>query len=262
MEALMLKRINYYWRIVATGLCFTIFGLGGLLLTLTVFPFLYIIPVDTQWKREKAQLIIHIGFRLFVWFMQFVGIMRMTISGGEILRRMDNRLVAANHPTLIDVVVLISLLPKVDCIVKQALWNNPFLRGVVVSAGYISNSDPRNLLDKCVEALRKGRSLIIFPEGVRTIPGKPMKFQRGAANIALRSRCSIIPVVITCVPSTLTKDKKWYEAPPDGRFHLTLKVGEEIQVSRFLEQNLNIPRASRKLTDFMYRYFQKETTIA
>lgn len=262
VETFMLKkRINYAWRIAATGFCFTVFGLGGLLLTLTVFPFLYILPVNRQWKREKAQGLIHISFRLFAWLMQFVGVMRLTINGAE--RLGGNYLIIANHPTLIDVVILISLLPKVDCIVKQALWRNPFLRGVVGSAGYISNSsDPQNLMDECIARLQKGRTLIIFPEGTRTKPNKPMTFQRGAANIALRSECDIIPVAITCVPSTLTKGKKWYEVPPEGPFHITLKVGDIIQTSQFIEQNLNISRASRKLTDFMYQYLQKETTIS
>lgn len=261
MDTFMLKRINYAWRVVATGFCFTLFGIGGLLLTLTVFPFLTILPVNTQWKKEKAQWIIHISFRLFVWLMQIVGVMHLTIKGAEKLRQGGNHLIIANHPTLIDVVILISLLPKVDCIVKQGLWRNPFLRGVVISAGYISNSNssPQSLMDDCIATLQQGHSLIIFPEGTRTTPNKPMKFQRGAAQIALRSKHNIIPVAITCVPSTLTKDKKWYDVPPDGRGHITLKVGDIIQTSPFIEQNLNVSRASRKLTDFMCQYLQKET---
>ena len=254
----MLKRLNYAWRVVATGFCFSVFGISGLLLSLTIFPFLYILPVNTEWKREKSQWIIHICFRLFVWLMQFVGVMRLTIIGAEKLRRDGNHLIIANHPTLIDVVVLISLLPKVDCIVKQALWHNPFLRGVVSSAGYISNLDSQKMLNKCIATLQSGRSLVIFPEGTRTIPNKPIKFQRGAANIALRSERNIIPVAITCVPSTLTKDKRWYEVPHDGKFHISLKVGDIISTSAFRQQNLNISRASRKLTNFMSQDLRKQ----
>ncbi len=258
METFIFKRLNYAWRIVATGFCFSTFGIGGLLLTLTVFPFVFMLPINRQLKKEKAQLIIHNGFRLFVWLMQFIGIMRLTISGVEKLQQSDNHLIIANHPTLVDVVVLISLLPKVDCIVKQALWHNPFLRGAVSSAGYISNSNPQNLMGDCVTALQQGNSLVIFPEGTRTTPNKPMEFQRGAANIALRSKCDIIPVAITCIPSTLTKDKKWYNVPPDGRFHITLKVGDIIQTSQFIEQSLNISRAARKLTNFMLQSLRDE----
>ncbi len=251
METFIFKRLNYAWRVVATGFCFTVFGIGGLFLALTVFQFIYILPVNTQWKREKAQWIIHSSFRMFIWLMQFVGLIRLTINGAERLRQGGNHLIIANHPTLIDAVILISLLPKVDCIVKQALWSNPFLRGVVSSAGYISNSNPQSLMKECIATLQKGRSLIIFPEGTRTTPNKPMKFKRGAANIALRSKHDMIPVTIACVPPTLTKGKKWHDIPVDGRSHITMEVGDIIRISQFIEQSLNVSRASRKLTDFM-----------
>lgn len=255
----MLKRINYVWRVITTGFCFAAFGIGGLLLTLTIFPFIYIVPVNIEWKRAQVQWVIHISFRLFVWLMQFVGVIHLTIEGAAKLRQNGNYLIVANHPTLIDVVILISLLPRVDCIVKQAVWRNPFMLGVVSAAGYISNSSSEDFMNKSVEALQSGRSLLVFPEGTRAVPNKPMKFQRGAANIALRSTHNIIPVAITSVPDFLTKDKKWYEVPPDGSAHITLKVGNIIEVSRFIEENLNVPRASRHLTKFLCQYLQKET---
>ena len=92
----------------------------------------------------------------------------------------------ANHPSLIDVVVLISIIPNADCVVKAHLFKNPFLRGVVKNTGYISNADPEGLLVDCKKSLAAGNNLIIFPEGTRTKVGQAVKFQRGAANIALR----------------------------------------------------------------------------
>lgn len=255
----MFKQLNYAWRVCATGVCFSAFGLGGLLLSLTIFPIISILPIHSQWKREKAQWIIHHSFRLFVWFMQFVGVIHLTIIGVEKLKQEENHLIIANHPTLIDVVILISLLPKVDCIVKQALWRNPFFRGVVSSAGYISNSNPQNVLNECISTLESGRTLIIFPEGTRTTLNTPIKFQRGAANIALRSQHDMIPISITCVPSTLTKDKKWYEVPPEGLSHINVTVGNIIHTAPFIEPPLNISKASRQLTHFMSQYFEKRT---
>jgi hypothetical protein len=95
--------------------------------------------------------------------------------------------VLANHPTLIDVVFLISLLPNADCVVKRVACN-PFMRGPVRAAGYISNDDGAGLVDDCIAAVRAGGSLVIFPEGTRSVPGQPPRLQRGAANIAVRGR--------------------------------------------------------------------------
>ena len=70
-------------------------------------------------------------------------------------------------------------MPEVDCIVKQALWRNVFLRWPVYWAGYISNATGEGLVAACAAALREDRSLMVFPEGTRTRPGQPLAFQRG-----------------------------------------------------------------------------------
>ena len=94
--------------------------------------------------------------------------MTYQIEGGERLQR-DGLLVLANHPTLIDVVCLISLLPNADCVVKRAVARNPFMRGPVRAAGYISNDDGAGLVDDCVAAVHAGGTLVIFPEGTRSV---------------------------------------------------------------------------------------------
>jgi 1-acyl-sn-glycerol-3-phosphate acyltransferase len=124
---------------------------------------------------------------------------------------------------LIDVVVLISIIPNADCVVKAHLFTNPFLRRVFENTGYISNANPEGLLIDCKRSIAEGNNLIIFPEGTRTKPGQVIKFQRGAANIALRclsdysqstkQRSGISTVLIQVKPTTLTKSEPWYKVP-------------------------------------------------
>ena len=205
-----------------------------------------------------AQRIVHFSFRFFVWLMQLVGVLRIHIYGKEHLNEQNNSLLIANHPTLIDVVVLISLMKETDCIVKQALWKNPLLGGVVRAAGYISNSSPEQLLDDCVKTVKNGRSLIVFPEGTRTTPGSTYKFQRGAANIALRSEKNLLPATITCKPSSLTKEERWYQIPKSGPVHLYIEIKDVIEVRPFIDNTDNVSLASRQLTHFLQDYYQKE----
>jgi 1-acyl-sn-glycerol-3-phosphate acyltransferase len=213
--------LNYCWRLVATGACFAIFSLGGGLLWLLVFPALRILPAEK--RSRKIRKLIQKSFGAFLQLMEFVGIMRMEVEGGERLRACGGALVLANHPTLIDVVALISLMPAASCVVKRALWDDFFLGGVVRSAGYLANSDADGLIDDCARDLESGHPLIVFPEGTRTWPGEPLRFQRGAAYMALRSGAPILPVLIDCQPSTLTRKEKWYQIPPRP-FLLRLKV--------------------------------------
>lgn len=249
-------KVSYYWRLFATGLCFSSFGIGGLFLTLVVFPIIHILPTSSDMKVALIRSIIHLSFRFFVLLMQVIGVLKLEIQGHELLLRNKVSLIIANHPSLIDVIVLISLVKQTECVVKQGLWENPLLKGVVKAAGYISNSDPSGLITDCVAALENGRTLIIFPEGTRTVPGQPPKFQRGAANMAINTPVDITPIIIRATPNSLGKGDKWYQVPKHGRFHLSIQVAENINVTPFLEAQRTYKSIQvRRLNDYLQKYY-------
>ncbi len=253
------RSFNYYWRVFATGFSFFIFGVGGLFIGLLVFPLINLVVWDRDKKTIIGQRLIHKLFRLFVEMMCSLGIMTYEIQGLEKLQKAQGTLIVANHPTLIDVVVLIAFLPKVDCVVKAALMKNPVMIGPVKAADYIVNSNPEKLITDCAKRIEKGNALIIFPEGTRTTPGQPLKFQRGAAGIALESGADITPVVIRCEPSTLTKAEKWYQIPP-RKFAVSVTVKDTIKVAELGDASEPRSLANRRLTQYLQDYFTKEIT--
>ncbi len=252
---LMPAFLNYYWRLCATGACFAIFSVGGLVLWVAVFPVLAMVPGGHC--AARARWLIHKSFGAFLWLMQAVGLMRMEVEGREKLYSCEGALVLANHPTLIDVVALLPLMPSASCVVKHALWKNPFLGGVVRAAVYISNCDSDRLIDDCASDLKHGKPLIIFPEGTRTEPGEPLYFQRGAAYIALRSGVPVVPVLIDCTPSTLTKCQKWYQIPSRS-FHLRIRVLEPVTVDRWVDHGEAQTIKARQLTRAFEEFFVTE----
>ena len=254
----MITKLNYCWRLMATGGCFAAFGIGGLALSIFVFPVLLLTPRNT--RAVRARWLIHKFFGVFMGLMEIVGIMRFEVFGAEKLRNCRSTLVLATHPTLIDVVALLSLMPRANCVVKRALWNNFFLGGVVRAAGYVSNSDPENLIEDCAAYLEDGNSLIIFPEGTRTAPGKPLHFQRGAAYIALKSGVPVLPVLIHCAPSTLTKSERWYQIPC-LRFHLRVDVLAPVPASSWISADEPQTVAARKLTQLLEAHFSQESEL-
>jgi len=228
----MFKALNHFWRIFATGFCFVCFGLGGVFLTLFIFPLQKLFIKDQAKQKQVARKTVHYTFKFFIGLMAFSGVFSFDLTRAKKLSEMKGQLVLANHPSLIDVVVLISIIPNADCVVKAHLFSNPFLRGVVKNTGYLSNADPEGLLVDCEASLTAGNNLIIFPEGTRTKPGQAIKFQRGAANIALRCLSGnakgqgrsenteepglitgISTVLIQVNPTTLTKSEPWYKVP-------------------------------------------------
>ncbi len=245
-------RADRAWRVFATGFCFTVFGIGGMLQGLTLFPVLRLLAGSRRRAQPLIRAALRHNFRLFVGLMRILGLLTYEVRGRERLLS-PGQLVVANHPTLIDVVFLLSLIPDATCVVKRGLWRNPFLRAPVSWAGYVANSDSESLVHDCSAALRAGHSLVMFPEGSRTVPGHPILLKRGAAQIAIASGAPVLPVVIACEPLTLTKDSPWYRVPA-RRPHWTLAVGSPIPGS-LIDATVPPSIAARHLTQHLAALF-------
>lgn len=248
-----IRMLNHAWRIFATGFVFVMFGLGALFISLTVFPLLRLVSWNPETARRRIQRAMQTTMWLFMEMMRVLGILTYRVDGLDRLRT-PGRLIVANHPTLIDVVMLVSLMPAVDCIVKRGLWRNPFLRWPVLWAGYLPNSEGEELIDACASTLRRGHSLLVFPEGTRTVPGQPLRMQRGAAHIALAADAELLPVTISCDPPTLFKGNPWWRVPA-RRFHLQVNVGVPVAAASFRREGEAASRAARRLTEWLLAHF-------
>lgn len=254
------QKSNYCWRVAATGLSFASFGVGGVGIATVIAPLVHLSSRDQEKRQQRAQQVIRYSFKGFTEMMVKLGIMTYRVEGLEKLQNSRQELVIANHPTLVDVVVLIGLMQQANCVVKQALWSNPFTRGPIRSAGYILNAGSQQFVEDCVARLKEqgAASLLIFPEGTRTEKGERLnEFQRGAANIAIRANVPIRPVLISCTPSTLTKNEKWYHVPAQP-FHIEIKVLDAIEVQDILGDSEINPKQVRLLNQNFYQIFNDE----
>lgn len=250
----MWGRINHAWRWCGTAFSFLVFGLGGLLLPLVAVPALHLLPGSLERRQQRGQRLVHYAFRFYIGLMRFLGVLSYRIEGVEKLQQA--RLIIANHPSLIDVIFLVAFTPNANCVVKGKLVSNPFTRGPIRAAGYIINRDPEKVIEAANNALCRKNALVVFPEGTRSVPGKPLAFKRGAANIAIRTGVDMTPVLIRCHPTTLTKADRWYQVPR-SRVHIDIRVQDPIGVAPYLQEK-NPSVAARKLTADLVRYFEKE----
>lgn len=260
--AQLLAVLDRTWRLIATVMCFTVFGIGGLLLRCLAFPVIHWFVRNPAKETIWARKLISHSFRLFIWLMGALGIYRAEIHGAERLRR-PGLLILANHPTLIDIVFLISLTDRANCIVKSSLLANPFTRGPLRGAHYITNDQQgTELLDTCIASIQAGDHLIVFPEGTRTRHGaKQLQLQRGSANIAVRAGQPITPVVIHCDQAFLTKGAPWWRIPP-RRPHLRIEIHEDFDTHSITQGCANDALAARHLNQYMTHYFEKEVIHA
>ncbi len=244
------------WRMSATGLCFTVFGLGGVIGRVLIFPLLRIVVRDERRRVLLARRLIRAAFCAFVALMRGLGVISVEVHGRERLQR-HGMLILSNHPSLIDVVLLMAMIDRADCIVKSALAHSPFTSGPVRAAGFVFNDTGAGLVDDCIRSVRAGHNLIVFPEGTRTPRGGPMQLQRGSANIALRGGLDITPVRIRVTPPTLSKGEPWYRVPP-RRAHFVVEVDPDIPIADFAPSPGREAVAARRLTDHLTQYFSRK----
>lgn len=250
--------LGKYWRINATFICFSTFGIGGLLLPLIFRPLLWLFVRDIEQRNKLGKSFVHYGFRAFVEMMQFLGVLKYRIHGLDKLSS-SGHLILANHPTLIDVVMLIAFIKNADCVVKGSLLNNPATYGPISMAGYIANDNPVEVIEQAAHSLKQGNNVIIFPEGTRTSVNKALKLKRGAANIALASEADITPVIIQCNPPALSKEHHWYEAA-DSRVTITINIQSVLNVDELI-QGQRTPHSSRQLTRYLEWYFSEALAL-
>ncbi|PRC95160.1 Acyltransferase [Solimicrobium silvestre] len=252
----MLERAFYGWRLLATGFCFAVFGIGGLFLRVLVCPLLNLLVWNRAYRTALARTMIRVAFRFFVGLMQGLGVLRYEIIGRQRLDR-SGLLILANHPTLIDTVFLMAFVKRADCIVKADLQTNLFTRGAVIAAGYIFNNHGSELVNDCINSLECGSNLIVFPEGTRTPSDGQICLKRGAANIAVRAKCNVTPVVITCYPKTLSKGEKWWQIPlRPATFRIEVK--DDIEIDQFTNNAVSDVMSARHLTTYLQTYFAEE----
>ncbi|MBS0395475.1 MAG: 1-acyl-sn-glycerol-3-phosphate acyltransferase [Proteobacteria bacterium] len=246
------RRDFFAWRFLGTAASFTLFGLVGIVLGVVVFPLGRLVPLARRRRAAIGRAVVSACFRGFIGFMRRTGVLSYEFRGAERLGQ-PGQLILANHPSLIDVVFLIGFARRPGCVVKSALWSNPFTGGVVTAAGYVPNAPTDRMIEGAAEALREGQALIMFPEGTRTTPGEPFRFHRGAAAVAIRAARSLTPVYITVTPTTLTKDAPWYRIPW-RRPHFALEVGADIDLGPFAAAGPP-PIAARALNEHLVRHF-------
>ncbi len=243
-------RQNYIRRLLATASAFTFFGIGGVLIPIVATPLLYLCYRSKTERQRRARWLINRVFLLFIHYMRVVGILEWRFEDLEKLQR-KGLLILANHPTLLDVVFLVALVPGANCIVKGELLRNPAMRGFVSMTGFIVNDSGAGLVNSSAACLQAGVSLIIFPEGTRTRVGEELQFQRGAAHIALQAGVAPTPVIIRCNPPTLSKQHKWYDIPA-RKFRISINVQPDLPISEFSEcqPSLGARRLSKHLQDY------------
>ena len=127
---------------------------------------------------------------------QWLGLMRVDFKALDALDREGGLIIAANHPSMLDALLVIARVPRGICIMRASLMRNPFLGAGARLARYIRNDPPRGMIRSCVANLQEGGQLVLFPEGTRTVRAPINPFRPGITLIAHMAQVPIQTVFI------------------------------------------------------------------
>ena len=180
-------------------------------------------------RAPLGQLMIMAGFRFYLTTMQAVGLFRCDLRALDSLRDEGALVIAPNHHSLLDAVLVISRLPRVVCITKATLWDNWFLGGGIRLASYIRNDAPVKLIKLALGELRAGRHLLIFPEGTRTVTPPVNPFKGGFALMAQKAGVPVQTVFIESPSLYLTKGWPLFRRPESPLIY-RVRLGQRFYV--------------------------------
>jgi 1-acyl-sn-glycerol-3-phosphate acyltransferase len=177
-----------------------------------------------------GQYMIMRGFRCLLWLMQVAGLARFDLTALDALRDEPGLVITPNHPSLIDVLLVTSRLPRVTCVTKASLWDNPALGAGARLAAYIRNDAPHRLVRHAAASVAAGHQLLIFPEGSRTTepPVSPLK-----GGFALMARLAGAPVQTVLLESNSPYLRKGWPLLRQPHFPLVYRarLGRRFEVT-------------------------------
>ena len=244
---------------------YPVFVLGSLLV-------LAMVPVARLRHRSRQARILwlrhalHRGARLWVSLNRGLGILHLAIDDRresthcrpqdsppqvEPAQQGTPLLVIANHPSLIDVLLITAAIPNLCCVLKGALHYNPLFTLLIRHLDYLPNHDAEVMLAEGSARLRNGEHLLIFPEGTRTVPTDSqipeLNFRSGAAELAVRSGAATLPITIHNNTSYLSKGHAWYRLPTEA-LRYRLELGPQLPACEQLSLDAKTPmrRAARR----------------
>ncbi len=145
----------------------------------------------------------------------------------------ESYIIISNHQSLFDIIVLYSIFDKLSFkwVIKKSLFNIPFFGIPLLYLARYIKLDRKNkykaykAIEKSVEWIKKGFSMIIFPEGTRSLEDKINEFKSGSIKIAFLSGRPIIPVVMR--GTLFIKSKKAFFINP---VPVVIKILDKIEV--------------------------------
>lgn len=243
-----MRTLRALWSYALLWYGFGLLALGSFLWGLVALPLLVLLP--RRAGRVVGRAVVSRGFRLYLGALQLAGACRFDLGALDAVRGAGPLILAPNHPSLIDAVMLLSRAPQATCVLKAPLIDSVLFGAGARLAGYIRNDSPVDMVRRSVEELRGGGQLLLFPEGTRTTQAPLNPFRGAISLIARQAGVAVQTVFIEADSAFLGKD--W---PLTRRPELPLRY--RVRLGRRFEPQEDLHAFIRELE----QYFARELSV-
>lgn len=195
---------------------------------LVVTPVFGTLAILTSWVPPRGK-IYQYWARWWSWTLLRAAGIDVVVEAAEGARKVPEAIFMANHTSAADIVVIfVALSRDVRFVAKRGLFWIPFLGWSMWLAGFIPvdrerKDKGREAFDRIGKSLKKGVSVLVFPEGTRSRNGKLGVFKKAGFLLAMRVGMPIVPVGITGARAVLGADGLLVR-----RGRITVRVGDPV----------------------------------
>ena len=237
-----LKIIYEYFALYSS---LTLLGLICLAWSVFAIPLYFILPrrLGTDIGRRGIMS----GFRLYAWSLSITRAYRLDLRDIDSLKDGPPVILAPNHPSLIDALLILTRHPNIVCVMKSALMRNVFLGSGSRLARYVRNDSSRHMVKESVAHLREGGVLLLFPEGTRTIRAPINPLVGSVGLIAKHAKVPVQTLVIETDSPFLSKGWPLFKRPD-------LPIVYRIRLGKRFDPPTDVPAFTAELD----RYYRRE----
>ena len=167
-------------------------------------------------------------------------IWRIVVTGREHLQRGKHYILVANHQSLLDILAVCAALPiNFKFLAKRELFQIPVMGWAMAAVGYIpvdraSHKSGGEAMHRITRVLKKGVSVLLFPEGTRSPDGKIHALKMGAFKLARDNKVEILPIVIDGTGQALPK-KSWLVKKKST---FIVSIGKPVSLEDFADSSM------------------------
>ena len=232
-------------RSIFCGFVLGTFGVCAMFLDFFVLPIAKLFMGKTDYMYFVSDLIHFTWRNLLLNLMLVLRLIKLDIKNLSELENIQNKVIVATHPSFIDVVILIALIPRTTCLVKQELAKNPIISNLVKSIFIINDIEIEEFKKETKNMLDLGFNVIVFPTGTRHKRTEIPKIKKGASLISINADKDIAPVQIFSDGEFMFINRPFYYV--DKRIVVfEVKKLDDISVKPY--ENMDKIKAKRELT--------------